>query len=174
MDMNIVLTGFMATGKTAVGKLLAEELNMQFVGTDELIEAESKMKISDIFDKKGEPYFRDLETSIIKKVSTQDNCVIAVGGGAVLRSENMNALEQNGKIVCLTAEPETIYNRIKGDITRPLLKVADPLARIKELLKLRESYYQRCHHSVDTSLRTEKKVANEIIKLISLDKSREE
>jgi len=96
--MNIVLTGFMATGKSEVGKDLARLLEMEFIDTDDLIEEKVEMKISEIFAKKGEKFFRDLESEIAKEVGGWDNYVIATGGGIVLRQENINSLKKNGKI----------------------------------------------------------------------------
>ncbi len=146
--MNIVLTGFMGTGKSEVGKLLSRKLGWQFFDIDELIEKRQGMKISDIFEKKGENFFREIETDTIKEFSKNENAVIACGGGAVLRAENMSALEDNGVIVCLIAQPEVIYERLKEDNTRPLLKVKDPLKRIKEIFEFRNEFYHGCSLSI--------------------------
>ena len=149
--MNIALIGFMATGKTSVGKELARLRGMHYSDTDALIEQEAGITISEIFNRYGEKYFRDLETKIISQSVQLDNQVITLGGGAVLRPENMDVLERNSIIVCLTATPEVIYERVKDDTTRPLLQVPDPQAKIRELLTQRAPYYQRCNLMVDTS-----------------------
>ncbi|MCX5781873.1 MAG: shikimate kinase [Elusimicrobia bacterium] len=161
--MNIVLTGFMGTGKSEVGKLLAEKLGRQFFDIDEIIEKETRMKISSIFKNKGEPYFRDLETKTIKLVSLQNEAVIACGGGAVLRTENMYELEKTGIIVCLTATPEKIFERVKNEKHRPLLKEKNLLLNIKEILQKREEHYKRCFVSVDTTNSSPAEVARTIL-----------
>jgi len=159
---NIILTGFMGTGKTYIGKLLAHRLKYKYIDTDEIIEHQTGMKIKDIFEKYGETYFRDLETKVVKKVSKLNNCVIATGGGIVLRKENMDELEKNGFIVNLKAKPETIYKRIKNNTDRPLLNKPDPKKEIQKLLKIRKPYYERCNLSVET----DKESPEEIIKFI--------
>lgn len=161
--MNIVLTGFMGTGKTAVGKLLASRLAWQFVDVDAEIEKLVGIKISDIFANKGEPYFRNAETKAIKLVSLLDKAVIATGGGAVLRLENLRALECTSQIVCLCATPETIYNRLKSDTTRPLLQVFDPKKKIEGLLASRADCYARCTFAINTDNKTIEAIVDEII-----------
>jgi shikimate kinase len=161
--MNIVLTGFMGTGKSAVGKLLAKQLGWQFFDTDEVIEKDTKLKISDIFKNKGEPFFREVETKAIKLVSLLDKSVIACGGGVVLKPENMDELEKNGIVVCLCAGPEKILERTCKNTDRPLLKTPDPLSKIKGLLKERETCYKRCHISIDTNNLSIEQVAEKIL-----------
>jgi len=164
--MNIVLTGFMATGKTVVGKLLAEKIGFQYIGTDELIEKQTNMKISEIFAVYGEPYFRDIETEIVRKVSEFDNYVIATGGGVVLRKENMDLLEKNGIIINLTASPDKIYERAKNSNERPLLNIPDPKSEIIRLLNMREPYYKRCNFRINTDNLSVEEVVNECLKYI--------
>ena len=161
--MNIVLTGFMGTGKSEVGKRLARALNRKFTDIDAVIEKESGMKITEIFEKKGEPYFRDLETEAIRRASFYDKAVIACGGGAVLRPDNMELLEKNGVVVCLNAGPEKIHERLKGNDTRPLLKVKEPLEKIKEILDSRRKFYARCSISVDTTNLSPDEIVREIL-----------
>jgi shikimate kinase len=161
--MNIVLIGFMGTGKTSAGRLVAEKLGWDFYDLDEMIEKDTKMKISEIFSKNGESYFRDVESKVVQMVSLFSNAVISCGGGVVLRQENMDALEKNGVIVTLSAKPEAIYERTKNDKDRPLLNVEDPVSKIKELLSLRESYYRRCSFSVETSSISTEQVADSIL-----------
>lgn len=160
--MNLILTGFMGTGKTAVGKIVAKKLGWQFFDTDEIIEQETDLSISKIFANKGEPYFRELETKTIKLLCVLYKSVISCGGGAVLNEDNMEELENCGVVVCLTASPEAILERTKGE-ARPLLQVKDPVTKIYELLKAREKYYKRCRLMIDTTNLTPEQVADKII-----------
>jgi shikimate kinase len=160
---NVVLTGFMGTGKTEVGGILAHRLGYVLIDVDGVIEKEQEMKISDIFSELGEPAFRDIESAVIKRLAEREGAVISTGGGAVLRQENMDILRNKGVIVCLAASAETIYDRTKRSKDRPLLKVDDPLARIRELLALRQPYYEKADIVVDTEGRSPMKVADEII-----------
>ena len=150
--MNIVLIGFMGSGKSAIGHELAKELDMNYLDTDELIEKAEKISINDIFAKKGEPYFRDLETGVIKTLGDYDNFVISTGGGMVLREENVKMLREIGPLVLLWANPEAVYARVKSETHRPLLNVPDPRAEIKKILDSRTPIYNRvADHKVDTS-----------------------
>ncbi len=160
---NIVLVGFMGTGKTTVGRALAEWLGMEFVELDAEVEAEEGISIKEIFERYGEPYFRDLETEIVKRFSQKEGLVISTGGGVVLREENMKALREKGIIVCLWAEPETILERTSGNNERPLLNVDDPLNRIKELLQQRRPFYERADIMIKTDSKDLDTVVNEII-----------
>ena len=165
--MNIVITGFMCTGKTSVGKLLAEKLGYQFVDTDDLIEQRVSMKISDIFSVYGEPYFRDVETEVVKEVAKKDKFVISTGGGVVLRKVNMDELRKNGIIVNLTAKPETIYNRLKNQPgVRPLLNKPDPMNEIIKLLSQREEYYKNCDLRIETDNFTVEQIVQQILDYI--------
>ena len=119
--MNVILTGFMGVGKTAIGKKLSEKLNMQYVDTDIMIKQDTGITIPKIFKKFGEEYFRELETKAVKCVGMLDNFVISTGGGVVLREENMKELEKNGVVVCLLASVEVILKRTSKTKNRPLL-----------------------------------------------------
>lgn len=162
---NIVLLGFMGTGKTAVGKKLAERLEKEYLDLDELIEKKAGITISEIFSRFGEKYFRDMESKIAEEVSSYKNKIIATGGGIVLRKENITNLRHNSTLICLTAKPEIILERTKTAYHRPLLEVDDPLAKIKELLNYRAPFYTQADHSLDTSALTVEQVTEEIIKL---------
>lgn len=152
MAMNIILIGFMGAGKTAVGKQLAEELTLKYIDTDDLIEKTERRSINDIFKKKGEPYFRNMETEVLKTLQEYDNFVIATGGGIVLREENVKILKELGPLVLLWAEPAIVYERIKGESHRPLLQVEDPKEEINKILSQRKPIYQRvADFVVDTS-----------------------
>ncbi|MGM0440938.1 MAG: shikimate kinase [Elusimicrobiota bacterium] len=160
--LNIVLTGMMGSGKTVVGKKLAEELGYHYIDTDEMIEKDVGYSINEIFEKDGEKSFRELEKKAVKCVSLLDKHVIATGGGVVKNSENMDELEKNSYIICLKADAATLYQRLKREDNRPLLKVADPEKKLEELLKKRAGYYKRCHYAVDTRDKNIREVVEEI------------
>jgi len=148
---NVVLVGFMGTGKTRLAKILSEKLNMKYISTDGLIEEREKTTIADIFSAKGEAYFRKIEKQVIKDVSCVENAVIDTGGGAVMDSENLKNLKKNGVVVCLRTEPRIILERTKKYAHRPLLNVADPLEKIKKLLEIRKPFYEQADHHLNTS-----------------------
>lgn len=160
---NIILIGFMGTGKTAVGRELSRLLNMKLIDVDTEIEKSEKMTINEIFERFGEARFRDIETDMVKKVAQNKNVIISTGGGVVLRAENMESLKKNGIIVCLTASPEKIFERISNNSDRPLLRVEDPLKKIKELLTFREPFYKKAEIMIDTDDKNPLQIAEEII-----------
>lgn len=160
---NIVLVGFMGTGKTTIGGLLAGRLNMSYINTDSLIEKKEGLTINDIFGKKGEPYFRKAEREIIKEVSKKENMVIDTGGGVIINEDNIKDLKENGVIFCLNASPEEILRRTKRCAHRPLLNVDNPLSEIKKLLNKRSHYYKKADCQIDTNGRSAAEVAEEII-----------
>jgi len=159
---NIVLVGFMGTGKTGVAKILSARLNMKYVSTDDLIEKKEGISIREIFEKKGESYFRNSEKKVVKDVSLMENSVIDAGGGVVIDPENLKNLKKKGMVVCLRAEPGIILERTKKHIHRPILNVADPREKIKELLESRRPFYEKADHHIDTSAIRAEKVADEI------------
>jgi shikimate kinase len=144
MKSNIALIGFMGTGKTAVGKLLAQKLGKKFIELDALIEKKAGRSIPEIFRRDGEVRFRELEIGAVREVSTQKNIVIACGGGVVLNTINIEHLRKESVIICLTASPSVILRRTAGDRAgRPLLDVADRAQEIKKLLEFRRPFYTR-------------------------------
>lgn len=163
---NIVLVGFMGTGKSAVGQKLAEKLHRDFLELDDMIEAREKMPIKDIFEKKGEPYFRKVEKEIVKEACQKDGIIISAGGGAIVDEENLNNLKQSGTIICLKASPDTILKRTKNLKTRPLLNVSDPKKQIEELLKMREPHYNKTDFIIDTTNFTIAEVVQKILDII--------
>ncbi|MDR1103908.1 MAG: shikimate kinase [Endomicrobium sp.] len=162
--MNLVLTGFMGVGKSITGKLLSEELHRAFFDTDALIEKKIGLSISMIFEKFGEKEFRQMESEIIRTLLQQEHpSVISCGGGAVLNPSNIKLLGNKGIIINLYASPEVIYDRIKSDLTRPLLKRENPLDEIKRLLELRKEVYSDCDYTFNTDGLTPRQVVNNIL-----------
>lgn len=163
---NLVLVGFMGTGKTTIGKLLAERLNWTYIDTDILIEQKTGLTIPMIFEQFGESYFRDIESEVIKETMQKLHQVISTGGGIVLREQNMGAMKSNGLVVCLTAIPETIYERTKFDDYRPLLKIENPKQRIQELLESRAPFYAKADIIIDTTILKPKEIVTQIMNKI--------
>ena len=148
---NIVIIGFMGTGKTQTAKALADELSLEYVSVDELIEKKEDRSINDIFREDGEKYFRAVEKEIVKEVSEGENQVIDAGGGVVLDEENMKNLKKSGIVICLWASPEVIHERTKEHGHRPLLNVEDPEGKIRDLLDERKPFYEKADEHIDTS-----------------------
>ena len=148
---NIVLFGFMGTGKTAVAQAVAEDLTKEYVSIDDLIEKKEGTNINDIFSGKGEPYFRELEKEVVKEISALTDKVIDTGGGVVLDGQNVDNLKANGVTICLWASPHAIYERTKSFGHRPLLNVEDPEGKIKELLDHRKPFYEKAEYHIDTT-----------------------
>jgi len=166
--MNLVFTGFMGTGKSKTGKVVAERLNRSFFDTDTLVEKKTGLSVCEIFEKFGESGFRRLEAGVIKEVSQKDSAVISCGGGTVLDSGNIACLKKKGIIINLYASPEVIYGRLKNGDSRPLLKCGDPLAEIRWLLSLRKSFYEDCNFAFNTDGLTPSEVADIILDNASL------
>lgn len=156
----------MGTGKTAVGKELARLLDMRLIDLDSEIEKAEQMTINEIFRQSGEKKFREIETEMIKKVTNNENIIISTGGGAVMKQENVNVLKKTGIIICLMATPETILQRTGNNSDRPLLQVANPLAKINELLNLRKPFYEKADIMIDTEDKTPLRIAKEIVEKI--------
>ena len=158
----------MGAGKTIVGELLANTLGWAWTDTDEMITAQYGA-ISEIFEKKGETYFRDLEMQTVKTLTQKDRLVISTGGGIVLREENITLLKENGIIVYLRAKKETLVKRLQGNENRPLLKTENVNEKIDELLKARKELYERvADFVVDTDEKTPKAIAEEILGKIKI------
>ncbi|RMF92462.1 MAG: shikimate kinase [Candidatus Schekmanbacteria bacterium] len=168
---SIVLTGFMGTGKSAVGKVLAEKLSFKIIDTDAMIEEKAGTSISEIFRTKGEAVFREYEEKVIEEIAGSRNSVVITGGGAVIKEKNIENLRKCGKIVCLKATPEEIYNRVKYETHRPLLQVENPIDRIKELLNAREEFYKKADFSIDTTGLKIEEVADKVIETLNLKSS---
>ncbi|MBW1635005.1 MAG: shikimate kinase [Deltaproteobacteria bacterium] len=159
---NIILTGFMGTGKSTVGTLLAEQLGYKFVDTDQFIEKMEGMSVTDIFQKRGETAFRALERLVAKELGEKNSLVIATGGGLMLDHENAESLGGRGKVFCLVASPDEILKRISADDDRPLLQVKNPGERISELLQKRQKGYGRFTQIITTG-KTVLQVVDELL-----------
>ena len=146
---NIVLIGLMGAGKSTIGKALSKDLNYNFIDIDEEIVKSEKMSINDIFKLKSETYFRELETKTIEKFSKSDNAVISLGGGAFENEKNRTILLNSSKVFYLKASIDTLFERIKTDNSRPLLKCDNPKEKLKELLKKREVNYEKAHYTIN-------------------------
>ncbi|MCX5748668.1 MAG: shikimate kinase [Candidatus Saganbacteria bacterium] len=164
---NIILIGFMATGKSAVGRLLAKKLKMKFICTDSIIEKKTKKKISAIFSTKGEGYFRRLETEVLRSLKEMNGAVIACGGGMILKAVNRKMLKKTGKVFLLSAGPGTINKRLKKLGSRPLLNIKDEKKRIdviRAMLIKRDRFYK---NTADHIIKTDNKTINQIISFIT-------
>ena len=168
--MNIVLIGFRGTGKSTAGKLLANRLERDFIDSDKYVEDSTGKTIKHIFEGDGEEGFRKIEADVIAKLSRMDNKIIAVGGGAILREDNVRNLKDNGFLVLLEATLEIIHKRITQDEKtqqRPSLTDKTPLDEIKHLLKQRESTYRNAaDYTINTSYVACEDIVNEIITTI--------
>ena len=142
-NYNIVLIGFMGTGKSTIARELAKTRQMNIVEMDEEIVRRRGKSIADIFEEEGEEYFRDLETALLKELQTKENQVISCGGGAVLREENVRVMKKNGCVVLLTALPQTIYERVKNNTDRPILQGNMNVEYIASLMEKRREKYEK-------------------------------
>ena len=159
---NIILTGFMGTGKSSVGRHLARELNYRFVDTDYLIEQETGLDIPKIFERFGEAYFRSVEKKVIKDVLQKENQVIAAGGGAIVDEENLSVMKTSGFVVCLSASIDAIMSRVDRNNDRPLLNLPDRQKAAMELLEYRKPFYAKADMCIDTTNKTVKEIVEEI------------
>lgn len=160
---NIVLIGFMGVGKTSIGRRLADIYKMDFIDTDQEIERLTGMTISQIFARHGEIRFRSEENLVITKVAKRSNCVISTGGGAVINQENVEALQQNGILICLEAAPEVIQERVSKRGGRPLLQRDRSIERIMELLAERKPFYSQADHTIDTTGLSQEETIEQIV-----------
>ena len=164
MKTSIALIGFMGTGKTAVGSVLAAKWGKKFIELDAMIEQKAGKSIPEIFQQDGEITFRELEIEVTRNVVNKKNVVIACGGGLVLNTINIDRLRKECIIVCLTASPGVILRRTSGDTDeRPLLAVADRARQIKELLRSRKPFYKR---AADIIINTSGLSINTVVKRI--------
>ena len=172
---NIVLIGFMGTGKSTIAHCLSEVYGYEVLEMDEEIVRREGMSIPDLFETKGESYFRNLETSLLIEMQSRENMVISCGGGAALREKNVEEMKKNGKVVLLTAQPETILERVKDDENRPLLKGNKNLEFIQDLMEKRREKYEA---SADIMLAVDGKcvqdICSEMMELLGMENTLKE
>jgi len=164
MKGNVILIGFMGTGKTSLGKLLATKLGRGFIDLDQKIEHNAGMTITEIFAAHGEEYFRNLEREAVREVTTKKNLVIATGGGTVKDPDNLRLLKSSGVIICLTTEPEEIFLRTMRRGERPVLDSSgdERLQTIKTLLAERQQFYSQADYTIDTTDWSPLQIMNDI------------
>lgn len=162
---NIILIGFMACGKSSVGRRLSQAFNMEFLDTDELIEQKAGTTVSDIFATQGEAAFRAMETECLKDLLGRSGgaFVLSVGGGLPIREENRKLLSQIGTVIYLKVSAETVFRRVRNDKTRPLLQTSNPRGRIMDLMSARKQFYE---DAADVVLEADNKSFDAIIEEI--------
>ncbi len=161
--VNIALVGFMGTGKTSAGRMVAELLHFEFLDTDELIQSRTGRTIADIFATNGEPVFRALEKDVVAELAGRTKTVISTGGGLLTNLDNLAVLKTHALIVCLWASPEKIWERVRNQSHRPLLHDPDPQRKIRELLEQRAPFYRQADVLVNTDQRSAREVAQQIV-----------
>ena len=148
---HLVLTGFMGTGKSTAGQIVAATLGRSFIDMDTEIERRTGCSIPDLFATQGEAAFRRMERDLCQELAGRDGLVIATGGGALLPEDNRRLMMQHGVVICLTASVEALLARLKGDTGRPLLRGNDPAARLTALMTARADAYRALPHHIDTT-----------------------
>jgi shikimate kinase len=159
---NVALVGFMGTGKSTVGNVLASMLHLRFVDTDALIEQRAGKRITEIFAADGEARFREYEGQVVREIEEMRGCVISTGGGLVVNPANMESLKKHALVVCLWASPESILARVGHQTHRPLLQGADRLQKIKDLLGVREPFYRQADVLLNCEQRSPREVAQHV------------
>jgi shikimate kinase len=165
---NIFLVGFMGAGKSTVGRILARKLGWRYCDADKVIETKCGKTVSEIFSSDGELRFRDLESETIESLAGKERQVVATGGGAVMRGENMRAMKRGGVTVYLKAPMGVIWERIRHSKARPLLDVDNPFEAASGLLQKRIPYYEAADITVDTEGLTPEEAASEITKRLGV------
>jgi shikimate kinase len=161
--VNLALIGFMGTGKSSVGRLVADQLHFEFLDTDELIEMRAGQSITEIFARNGEPAFRELEQQLVAELATRSRTVIATGGGLPVNPANLESLKQHALLICLWASPEKIFERVHNQTHRPLLHEADPRAKIRTLLAARKPFYRQADVLLNSEFRSIREVAQQVV-----------
>lgn len=168
---NLYLIGFMGTGKTTVSHSLAELLGYEEIDTDARIACRQNQSIAEIFERSGEQAFRDMETELLRELGRERHKIISCGGGMAMRQENVRLMQENGVVILLTALPETILARVRGDNGRPILQGNMNISYIEELLAKRNPCYQAAAEVVvATDLQSPGEIAREIEKKLNSGK----
>ncbi|MBI1920901.1 MAG: shikimate kinase [Geobacter sp.] len=160
---NVILTGFMGSGKSSVGRIVAKRLGYEFRDLDAVIMEEAGLSINDIFSRHGEEHFRAVESRAVERVAGSTALVVATGGGAVISTENRRLFRSSGIVINLMASMESILNRLRNDSSRPLLRGPDREEKISRLLSEREACYADADIRIDTTGKKVEDVAAEIL-----------
>jgi shikimate kinase len=160
---NLALIGFMGTGKSCVGRLVAESLHFTFLDTDDVIKARAGKSVNEIFQQDGEAAFREWERKVVEELTARTKTVVATGGGLPANEANLASLKSHALVVCLWASPEAIWERVRDHTHRPLLDAPDPLAKIRDLLAVRSPYYRQADVLVTTEMRPLREVAAQVV-----------
>lgn len=164
---NVFLIGFMGCGKSTISKMLSEKLGLKMVDSDEYIENEQNMKISDMFKKYGEEYFRKCETEFLVGLSSSEGYIVACGGGMAVNEKNVSLMKQKGTVIMLTATAETIFERVRRSMHRPLLNGNMNIDYIRKLMNERTpAYTNACDCMISTDNKSPSVIADEIIGVI--------
>ena len=163
LKRNIILVGPMGSGKTTVGRILATKLGWRFIDTDKLIVEQTGKEISDLFQERGEVYFRQVEKEIISHLPQVSRTVIATGGGAVIDRTNYLLIKENGLVYYLKASPSVLARRVGSGMDRPLLSGKDVQMVVAEILEERDKYYQQADLTIETDFLTPYEVADLMI-----------
>lgn len=167
LDKNIYLIGFMGAGKSSVSRAMAELSDLEEVDMDAAIVSREGMSIPQIFENKGEAYFRKAETEVLKELAGKQGMIVSCGGGTVLKEENREIMKGSGEVVFLSATPETIFERVKNGRNRPLLNGHMNVEYIRELMEERMPYYEMAKtKEIITDGRPPQKIAKEIFTII--------
>jgi len=164
--MNIIITGFMGSGKTTIGKAIAEKLSMGFIDTDDLIERNKNLSVSEIFERFGEKYFRNLEREVVEELKRINNCVISTGGKTLLFEKNLNSLLGKGLLITLTVDPEILWERLKKDKKRPLLKGITK-ENFFNLYNERALRFKKFPNKIDVSNLSEKDSIDKVLRFLT-------
>ena len=153
----------MGSGKSSVGRLVADALHFTFLDTDDVIEARAGATVQEIFQHHGEPAFREWEQRIVEELTRRNKTVIATGGGLPTNEANLASLKTHSLVICLWSSPEKIWQRVKSQTHRPLLNGPDPMAKISELLKIRGPFYRQADVLINTEFRSQREVTQQVI-----------
>lgn len=168
-ESRISLVGLPGSGKSTVGRHLARRLSLPLFDSDQLIEQRLGCSIREYFEREGEQRFRDLEAEVIDELTRLPSAIISTGGGAVLRPENRRRLHERGQVIYLRSRPEELYRRLRHDTKRPLLQVADPLQRLRDLYAVRDPLYREtAHYTIDTGRPSVNTLVNMIVMQLEL------